>query len=114
VTTAPITTPTGTSDPFSTPGTVSPVDRAPTVVPTTIATVAPPTFGGRRYVIGDPGSFIGTRFGSGGTPTPTGGPGGVTTIEATLKPGSRAYGIIPPKGQFIRWYPEARWKAGLR
>jgi hypothetical protein len=32
---------------------------------------------------------------------------------ATLKPGSRAYGITPPAGRFIRWYPAARWAAGI-
>ncbi len=83
--------------------------------PAVIAPGVQPTFGvGKRYAIGNPGSFIGTRFGSGGTPADSGGPRAVTEPEATLKPGSRAYGITPPAGKFIRWYPAARWKAGIK
>ena len=33
--------------------------------------------------------------------------------EATLKPGGRAYGLTPPAGKFVRWYPAARWAAGM-
>jgi hypothetical protein len=75
---------------------------------------AQPTFSpGKRYAIGNPGSYIGTRFSIGGTQPGTGSRT-VTTIEPTLKPGSRAYGLKPPAGRFIRWYPEARWKAGIK
>ena len=93
-----------------------PIDNPSVVtVPTLIVPGAQPTFSfGKRYAIGNPGSFIGTRFGSGGTPSDTSGPVAVTGPQATLKPGSRAYGITPPAGRFIRWYPEARWKAGIK
>jgi|GEM_PF-1242358 len=99
----------------SIPAIVAPVNPEGTPPPTVVAPVAVgPAFGiGKRYAIGDPGSYIGTRFGSGGTTTGTG-TRVVTTTEPTLKPGSRAYGITPPAGRFIRWYPEARWKAGIR
>lgn len=84
-------------------------------VPTAIVPGAQPTFGfGKRYAIGNPGSYLGTRFGSGGTPSDTSGPIAVTGPQATLKPGSRAYGITPPAGRFIRWYPAARWQAGIK
>ena len=99
----------------SIPAIVAPVNPEGTPLPTVVAPVAVgPAFGiGKRYAIGDPGSYIGTRFGSGGTTTGTG-TRVVTTTEPTLKPGSRAYGLTPPAGRFIRWYPEARWKAGIR
>jgi hypothetical protein len=86
----------------------------PTPAPT--ATVAPTTTitFGKHYAIGDPGSYLGSKFGSNSSPTGTGGPAAAVTTEATLKPGSRAYGITPPKGQFIRWYPAARWAAGIK
>lgn len=99
----------------SVPGAVSTGNPTGIVNPTAIAPGVQPTFGtGKRYAIGNPGSFIGTRFGSGGTAADTGAPRAVTGPEATLKPGSRAYGITPPAGKFVRWYPEARWKAGLK
>jgi hypothetical protein len=68
---------------------------------------------GKHYAIGDPGSFIGSTFGSGGTATGSERTGARVTTAATLKPGSRAYGITPPAGRFVRWYPAARWAAGL-
>jgi hypothetical protein len=84
-------------------------------VPVTLAPGVQPTFGyGKRYAIGNPGSFIGTRFGVGGTGNTTTGSRSVSGIEPTLKPGSRAYGLRPPAGKFIRWYPEARWAAGIK
>lgn len=96
------------------PGVISP--DGGTVVPVTIAPGTQPTFSfGKRYAIGDPGSFIGTRFGVGGTGnTTTTGSRSVSGVEPTLKPGSRAYGIRPPAGRFIRWYPAARWAAGIK
>ena len=99
----------------SEPGTVSPGDSTGIVTPTVIAPGVQPTFGvGKRYAVGDPGSFIGTRFGSGGTPANSSAPRSVTGAVATLKPGSRAYGITPPAGKFVRWYPAERWKAGIK
>ncbi len=98
----------------SVPGVVSP-ESPSEITPTVIAPGVQPTFSvGKRYAIGNPGSFISTRFGSGGTPADTSGPRAVTSPQATLKPGSRAYGITPPAGRFIRWYPAARWKAGIK
>jgi hypothetical protein len=98
------------------PGFISPDGGGPVVpVPVTIAPGTQPTFSfGKRYAISDPGSFIGTRFGVGGTGTATPGPRSVSEIEPTLKPGSRAYGLKPPAGRFIRWYPAARWAAGIK
>ncbi len=99
----------------SVPGTVSPGSSTGIVTPTVIAPGVQPAFGvGKRYAVGNPGSFIGTRFGSGGTATDTRTPRSVTEAEATLKPGSRAYGITPPTGKFVRWYPAERWKAGIK
>ena len=95
------------------PGTIG--SPSAVTVPATIVPGAQPTFGfGKRYAIGNPGSYLGTRFGSGGTPSDTSGPIAVTGPQPTLKPGSRAYGITPPAGRFIRWYPAARWQAGIK
>lgn len=91
--------------PTSAPGVISPVVVAPTSQPA-------PGFG-KRYAIGNPGTFISTRFGSGGNATVPAGSKQVTGPAVTLKPGSRSYGITPPAGRFIRWYPAARWAAGL-
>ena len=117
----PTPTPTATPTPTPTPVATPEPTPEPTPVVTPVATPTPmpvaPTAQityGKRYAIGDPGAFLGTKFGSNGSATGTGGPSAVTTAEPTLKPGSRAYGITPPKGMFIRWYPAARWAAGLR
>jgi hypothetical protein len=82
------------------------------VVVTSAPTQAFPV--GKRYAIGDPGQYLGTRFGSNGSATVADGSRTVATIEPTLKPGSRAYGLKPPEGRFIRWYPAVRWAAGIR
>ncbi len=98
----------------SAPGVVSPGGSTSIVTPAVIAPGVQPAFGvGKRYAVGNPGSFIGTRFGSGGTAVDTTNRTTATGAEVTLKPGSRAYGITPPAGKFVRWYPEARWKAGI-
>ncbi len=113
----PISSPIYTVAPISTsaPGAVSPGNPTGITSPTVIAPGVQQPFGvGKRYAIGNPGSFIGTRFGSGGTAADTGEPRSVTGPQATLKPGSRAYGITPPTGKFVRWYPAERWKAGLK
>ncbi|HIH03387.1 MAG TPA: hypothetical protein HA263_05910 [Methanoregulaceae archaeon] len=74
-----------------------------------------PLPGGKRYAIGNPGSLLGTRFGMGGSTTPTGTVRMVSTIGNDLKPGNVSFGITPPSsGSFVRWYPAARWAAGLR
>ncbi len=88
------------------PDLVSPIAVSPTIQPK-------PGFG-KRYAVGNPGSFLGTKYGSGGTSTDTKGSRRVTTTDAVLKPGSRSYGLTPPKGQFVRWYPAARWGAGIK
>ena len=109
----PTPTPTETATPTPTPVPVAVVTASatPTPVPAVIAPAATPTWG-RRYAIGDPGSFLGTKFSPNGTATGTGSKS-VASSEATLKPGSRAYGITPPAGKFVRWYPAARWAAGI-
>lgn len=93
---------------------------APTASPTVIATVpktnpapAPaittPTaasrFGSRTYLIGQ----APTRTLSGGAgSTPTGSTRSRTSIS------SATTGVTPPTTSFTRWYPAARWSAGLR
>ena len=113
----PTATPTPTSTPMPTatpePTPVVTAVETPAPVPAQATPTAQVTFG-KRYAIGDPGAFLGTKFGSNGSATGTNGPSAVTTDEPTLKPGSRAFGITPPKGVFIRWYPAARWAAGIR
>ncbi len=109
----PTPTPVATSEPTPEPTPVVTAVATPTPVPARAAPTAQVTYG-KRYAIGDPGAFLGTKFGSNGSSTGTNGPSTVTTAEPTLKPGSRAYGITPPKGMFIRWYPAARWAAGIR
>jgi hypothetical protein len=114
----PTPTPTETATPTPTPmpTTVAVITASatPTSVPVTIAPAATTTFSfGRRYAIGNPGSFLGSRFGTNGTSAGSGSSRSATVTEATLKPGSRAYGLTPPAGKFVRWYPEARWAAGL-
>lgn len=116
-TTVPISYPVYPAVPIGTsvPGAVSPGGSTGSDTPAVISPGVQPTFGaGKRYAIGNPGSFIGTRFGSNGTATGSGGSTSVTSPEATLKPGSRAYGLTPPTGKFVRWYPAARWKAGIK
>lgn len=116
-TSGPSVVPIGTVVPIATsvPGVITTggstvITNPPAVAPGGRTTV----IGGKRYAIGNPGSFIGTRFGSGGTGDNTTTRRTVTGGETTLKPGSRAYGINPPASRFVRWYPEARWKAGIR
>lgn len=102
------------------------------MAPTTITTTAPTTSSapepaqtvpvittkptcacGKQYAVGDPGAFIGGYFGSDKTIAEVVRPISVTTTSPTYAPGSGAYGITPPTGQFVRWYPAARWKAGI-
>ncbi|HIH04348.1 MAG TPA: hypothetical protein HA263_11080 [Methanoregulaceae archaeon] len=124
--TAPIRTPT--------PVITLPIAVIPTVVPATqpvvpvavtttpqsvVQPVAGPTLNpgstwGKRYAVGNPGSYLGSRFSAGSTATGTSGGRAVTTTDTVLKPGSRAYGVTPPAGKFVRWYPAARWATGLR
>lgn len=115
-TTTPTPTPTETATPTptATPEIVVTAVATPTPAPTATVAPTPTVTFGKRYAIGDPGSYLSTKFGSNSSTTGTGGPAAAVTTEATLKPGSRAYGITPPKGQFIRWYPAARWAAGIK
>ncbi|MEN6517813.1 MAG: SGNH/GDSL hydrolase family protein [Methanospirillum sp.] len=107
-------TPPPTSTPTPLPVEVVTASATPTPVPVTTAPAATPTFGsGKRYAIGNPGSFLGTRFGSGGAAAAARGSRSVTVNATALRPGDRAYGLTPPAGQFVRWYPAARWAAGL-
>ncbi len=110
----PTATPTAAPTTQAVPTTVVPLTAAPTPVPNAIAPAATPTTWGRHYAIGNPGSFLGTRYGSGGNATSAGGSTAGASAVVTLRPGSRAYGITPPAGKFVRWYPAARWAAGLR
>ncbi len=70
--------------------------------------------GGRRYGIGNPGSLLGTRFGMNGSTAPTGTVRTIPTTDMVPRPGSISFGIAPPEGQFVRWYPAERWVADLR
>ncbi len=102
-------TPTPTSGSVAVPAvTMEPI--APVTAPTPRSSVG----SGKHYAVGNPGTLIGTRFSTGDTPTATGGRRAVTSPDTVSRPGSRAHGVIPPKGQFVRWYPEARWKAGTQ
>jgi lysophospholipase L1-like esterase len=125
VTETPTATPTATPTPSPTPIETPAPTPSPVVVVTAIATqipdtvtVAPATTSavsfGRRYAIGSPGSFLSSRFSATGTATSSGGSTSVTSPGETLKPGSVAYGITPPTSKFVRWYPAARWAAGIR
>jgi hypothetical protein len=68
---------------------------------------------GKRYTVGNPGSFLGTRAGSSTAPAGAGSRRVAAATGTVLKPGSRSYGITPPAaGSFVRRYPAARWKAG--
>jgi hypothetical protein len=69
---------------------------------------------GKRYAVGNPGSYLGARSGGNATAPPAGRPVAVGRTGTVLKPGARSYGIAPPGGSFVRWYPGARWAAGLR
>jgi hypothetical protein len=89
---------------------ISPSDTSNTI----IASGVKPLPGGKRYAIGSPGSFLGTRFGTGGSPSQPRTPRTITADGTVLKPGSVSFGITPPKGQFVRWYPAARWAEGIR
>jgi hypothetical protein len=86
---------------------------SPPVVPPEV-TLAPASGWGKRYTVGDPGSYLGSRAGSSTAPTGTGSRRVASTTGTALKPGSRSYGTTPPaSGSFVRWYPAARWAAGL-
>lgn len=104
--------PTGVPHPVLLP-TVAPA--SPLGIPGPIAPGVKSLPGGRRYAIGNPGSLLGTRFGMGGSTTPTRTVRTVSTTGNDLKPGNVSFGITPPSsGSFVRWYPAARWAAGLK
>ena len=68
---------------------------------------------GKRYAVGNPGSYLGARSGANVTARVTVRPRAATGTD--IKPGSRSYGIAPPAARsFARWYPAARWAAGIR
>jgi hypothetical protein len=118
----PVRTEGPSSNPFYPVNTPIPTDVI--VQPTLPVPVAPgialptaqPTFRfGKRYAVGDPGSFLGTKYGGGTTTTVTKRSRTVTGSDTVLKPGSRSYGLTPPaSGSFVRWYPAARWAAGIK
>ncbi len=108
--------PPSVTQPTVAPGGAQPVTVHPVApIPTGAGSASnPPVQWGKRYAVGDPGTFLGTRYGSGTVPTKIGSNRKVAATGSTLKPGSRAYGITPPApGHFVRWYPAARWAAGL-
>lgn len=91
--------------------TPSPVPQ-PAVTPA--ATQAPSRTWGRRYAVGNPGTFLGSRSATGVAP-PVTTPRRVSVVGPALEPGSRSHGITPPAaGSFARWYPAARWAAGIK
>ena len=101
--------PTGSPRPLLLP-TVAPASPIGISAPVALRTKSLP--GGKRYAIGTPGAFLGGRFGPGNV---TAGPGSrtVSASGTVLKPGSLSFGIAPPEGRFVRWYPAARWRAGM-
>lgn len=109
VTTVPITpTPTvvPTTQPtvIATEPTTSPT-AVPTILPATATPTVPSHFGARVYRIG--GTAAQTRSGSSGSIL-TGTGRSRTTIS------SAATSLTPPTTSFTRWYPAARWSAGLQ
>lgn len=90
--------------------TMMPVPVAPAV---TIAQPRATFIAGKRYAVGNPGAYLGTHYSVGGRITVTDPKIRIGPVE-TYKPGSWAYGITPPTGQFVRWYPAARWGAGIK
>lgn len=120
----PVRTEGPSSNPFNPVNTPTPIPTIVTIqttLPVPVAPIAPlptaqPTFRfGKRYAVGDPGTFLGTKYGSGDTTTVTKRSRSVTGSDTVLKPGSRSYGITPPvSGSFVRWYPAARWAAGIK
>ncbi len=113
--------PTATPIPTTIPTTVPTTPPAPTPIvtaqPVQTATATPvpaaaQTVKGKHYAVGNPGSYLGSTFGGSGTATGSGRSRAVTTGPA-LRPGSRATGITPPTGRFVRWYPATRWATGL-
>jgi hypothetical protein len=104
VTMAPVTTPTTvTTVPATDPAVV-------TTLPTTVPPVTTPTatsrFGARSYRIGS----IPTRTLSGSAAPTLTGPTGLRRFSVS----GAATAITPPARPFARWYPAARWSAGLR
>ena len=91
--------------------TPSPVPQ-PAVTPA--GTQNPPRTWGRRYAVGNPGVFLGSRSAAGIAPSAAT-TRRVAAVGPALEPGSRSHGITPPAaGSFARWYPAARWAAGIR
>lgn len=118
VTVVPTTVPTTATTPVptaaTTPAPTAIVTPTPTASPSpaTTVTTAQATRG-KRYTIGNPGSYLSSTFGGGAAAGSTGSGAAVTTVPR-LKPGSVATGITPPTSRFVRWYPAARWATGLR
>ncbi len=105
VTTAPTTNPIiVTTVPTSSPIIVT---TLPTTVPVVTSPTSPSRFGARTYRIGSTPSR--TLSGTTGTTVRA-------TGSARLSPGDTdaATAITPPTTPFRRWYPAARWSAGLR
>lgn len=101
----------GTAGPPVVVTTPSPVPQ-PTVTPT--ATPGTSRTWGRRYAVGNPGTFLGSRSATGIPPSVIS-TRRVAAVGPAPAPGSRTYGITPPAaGSFARWYPAARWAAGIR
>ncbi|MEN6518882.1 MAG: hypothetical protein ABFC38_12020 [Methanospirillum sp.] len=97
------------------PTTVAPLLPIAQPVVQPVVTLKPSSGWGKRYTVGDPGTYLGTRAGSSTAPTGTSGRRVAATTGTVLKPGSTSYGITPPaSGSFVRWYPAARWQAGIK
>lgn len=94
---------------------VTVAEPSPAPVTQPVVTPGSARMWGKRYTVGNPGSFLGTRAGSSTAPAGTGNRRVAASTGTVLKPGSRSYGIAPPaSGSFVRWYPAARWGAGIR
>ena len=108
---APVPAPTVvTTVPTSQPTVIVPVPTtSPTVFLTAVPTTATPKvvsrFGARVY-----------RIGSGNTTARSGISGSTLTGSARARTtvSSVATALTPPATSFTRWYPAARWSAGLR
>ena len=107
---APTTVPTSIPTPVPTAVVTATSTEGPSPV-TTVTTAQTPK--GKRYAIGNPGSYLSSTFGGSGTATGSGRSGTADTTGPRLKPGSVATGITPPTSKFVRRYPAARWATGL-
>jgi len=87
------------------------VQPVPVAVPATPLPTQPTPVSGKRYAVGNPGSFIGARSGGSGSPTWSGAPQTAIAPSVPGINGSRVAGISPLNNHFVRRYPAEIMKA---